>query len=90
MNPYAARLLIVVAVAGGISWTIYARTVWRSEWHTTSCCLARLNAACPQIGLLIVLLAVHVLQDALPGSDRWVVLLGFVAAYVLGHALWTL
>lgn len=89
MNPIAARTLLLLIFCAGAGWTVYAR-VNLGEYHTTSCTLARLNAACPQIGLLLVLLAVHVLQDALPGCDRWVVLLGFVVAYCCGHCFWQL
>lgn len=90
MNKVIAWLLLAACVSSGIGWTVWVRVRMADDYWTTSRCLQRLTVACPAVAVLLVLVAVHVIQDAMPGVDRWLVLLAFVAAFCLGHAIWPL
>ena len=78
---------MAVCCVSGIGWTLYSRIVWRSEEHTTSMWLRRAFEACPQLGILFMLVVFNVVCDAFP-DNRWVVMFCvFVPLYLLGHAL---
>ena len=83
----AARIALVVCTLGGIGWTTYAR-LYLTEAHTTSMIFRKLFEACPQMGILLMLVVYATICSALPEVNRWLLLLILIAGYCLGHSLW--
>lgn len=89
MPYWAARLILASLALAGILFTVSVHYRGLPIERTTSYCLRAACEKCPQITVLLMLLAYNLLADAFPDTNRWV-LLGCVVIpfYCLGHALW--
>ena len=89
MPPWLAWTLIGLLTYSGLGWTLWARLKLGVEPLTTSYQIRRAFEACPQIGILLMLISFALLCDAIPGVNRWMLLfLVVVPLYLLGHSLW--
>ena len=89
MPYWAARLILATLSLAGIIWTISIHYRGLDLAHTTSYCLRRVCDGCPQISVLVMLVAYSLLCDAFPEANRWVILgCAVIPFYCLGHSLW--
>ena len=91
LPAWLARTILAACTFGGIGWTVYARFhPDLGEPWTTSWLLKKAQSACDQIAVLIMLVLFCLILDAAPGIGHWTAFLIMVAAYCLGHGLWSL
>ena len=89
MPYWAARLILAALSTAGVVWTISILFRGLPQSQTTSYCIRSVCDTCPQVTVLIMLVAYSLLCDALPETNRWVVLgCVVIPLYCLGHSCW--
>jgi drug/metabolite transporter (DMT)-like permease len=89
MHPCLAKMILASGFLMGVGWTFYARLWLEKEPLTTSAKIRTAFNACPQLGILLMLLFWGLCCDAFPKENHWTILFCVVLpAYCLGHSLW--
>ena len=91
MPPWLAWFFILFTSLSGISWTIYVHLRGWPEKITTSHTLWWIFDLSPQLYFVFGSIALLLLFDALPNTNRWLLFFGvFIPLYAFGHCSWPL